>query len=113
MLEKYGKKLFILLGCDVVYFILWVIPAIRIPASSAIFTGLGLMTMTALSFVEVEDDSLSGGSGTHACGNHTPADVFQILNIMWIIDPFRMISYIIRKGFFRLKNILKFPAIVS
>ena len=37
MLEKYGKKLFILLGCDVVYFILWVIPAIRIPASSAIF----------------------------------------------------------------------------
>ena len=41
MLEKYGKKLFILLGCDVVYFILWVIPAIRIPASSAIFTGLG------------------------------------------------------------------------
>ena len=52
MLEKYGKKLFILLGCDVVYFILWVIPAIRIPASSAIFTGLGLMTMTALSFVE-------------------------------------------------------------
>lgn len=57
MLEKYGKKLFILLGCDVVYFILWVIPAIRIPASSAIFTGLGLMTMTALSFVEVEDDT--------------------------------------------------------
>ena len=52
MFEKYGKKLFILLGCDVVYFILWVIPAIRIPASSAIFTGLGLMTMTALSFVE-------------------------------------------------------------
>lgn len=51
MIEKYGKKLFILLGCDVVYFILWVIPAIRIPASSAIFTGLGLMTMTALSFV--------------------------------------------------------------
>ena len=93
MLEKYGKKLFILLGCDVVYFILWVIPAIRIPASSAIFTGLGLMTMTALSFVEVEDDTFD--------------------RVMWITDPFRMIRYIIRKGFFRLKNILKFPAIVS
>lgn len=26
MIEKYGKKLFILLGCDVVYFILMVIP---------------------------------------------------------------------------------------
>ena len=24
----------------------------------------------------------------------------QILNIMWITDPFRMIRYIIRKGFF-------------
>ena len=63
MLEKYGKKLFILLGCDVVYFILWVIPAIRIPASSAIFTGLGLMTMTALSFVEVEDDTFDRVTG--------------------------------------------------
>ena len=63
MFEKYGKKLFILLGCDVVYFILWVIPAIRIPASSAIFTGLGLMTMTALSFVEVEDDTFDRVTG--------------------------------------------------
>ena len=63
MIEKYGKKLFILLGCDVVYFILWVIPAIRIPASSAIFTGLGLMTMTALSFVEVEDDTFDRVTG--------------------------------------------------
>ena len=53
MLEKYGKKLFILLGCDVVYFILWVIPAIRIPASSAIFTGLGLMIMTALRMIHL------------------------------------------------------------
>ena len=50
-------------GCDVVYFILWVIPAIRIPASSAIFTGLGLMTMTALSFVEVEDDTFDRVTG--------------------------------------------------
>lgn len=63
MLEKYGKKLFILLGCDVVYFILWVIPAIKIPASAAVFTGLGLMVMTALSFVEVEDDTFDRITG--------------------------------------------------
>lgn len=47
MIDKYGKKLFIFLGCDVVYFILWVIPAIKIPALAAVFTGLGLLTLTA------------------------------------------------------------------
>lgn len=63
MLEKYGKKLFIFLGCDVLYFVLWVIPAIKIPAAAAVFTGLGLMTMTALSFVEVEDDTFDSVTG--------------------------------------------------
>ena len=57
MFEKYGKKLFIFLGCDVVYFILWIVPAIKIPAAAAVLTGLGLLVMTALSFVEVEDDT--------------------------------------------------------
>ncbi len=42
MLEKYGKKLFILLGCDVVYFILWVIPAIRILLHLRFLPDLGL-----------------------------------------------------------------------
>ena len=51
MIDKYGKKLFIFLGCDVVYFILWVIPAIKIPALAVVFTGLGLLTLTALSFL--------------------------------------------------------------
>lgn len=63
MFEKYGKKLFIFLGCDVVYFILWIIPAIKIPAAAAVLTGLGLMTMTALSFVEVEDDTFDNVTG--------------------------------------------------
>lgn len=57
MLEKYGKKLLSLLGCDVLYFLLWIIPAIKIPPVSAVFTGIGLLIMTALSFVEVEDDT--------------------------------------------------------
>ena len=57
MIDKYGKKLFIFLGCDVVYFILWVIPAIKIPALAVVFTGLGLLTLTALSFIEGEDDT--------------------------------------------------------
>jgi len=48
---------FIFLGCDVVYFILWVIPAIKIPALAVVFTGLGLLTLTALSFIEGEDDT--------------------------------------------------------
>ena len=63
MLKKYGKKLFIFLGCDIVYFILWVIPAIKIPAVPAVLTGLGLMIMTALSFVEVEDDTFDSVTG--------------------------------------------------
>ena len=63
MFEKYGKKLFIFLGCDIVYFILWVIPAIKIPAVPAVLTGLGLMIMTALSFVEVEDDTFDSVTG--------------------------------------------------
>ena len=63
MLEKYGKKLFIFLGCDVLYFVLWIMPAIKIPAMAAVFTGLGLMTMTALSFVEVEDDTFDNVTG--------------------------------------------------
>ena len=63
MLEKHGKKLFIFLGCDVLYFVLWVIPAIKIPAVAAVFTGLGLMTMTALSFIEVEDDTFDRITG--------------------------------------------------
>ena len=63
MIDKYGKKLFIFLGCDVVYFILWVILAIQIPASAAVFTGLGLLVMTALSFVEVEDDTFDRVTG--------------------------------------------------
>lgn len=63
MLEKYGKKLFIFLGCDVLYFVLWVIPAIKIPAAAAVLTGLGLMVMTALSFVEVEDDTFDNVTG--------------------------------------------------
>ena len=63
MIDKYGKKLFVFLGCDVVYFILWVIPAIKIPPLAAVFTGMGLMVMTALSFVEVEDDTFSRITG--------------------------------------------------
>ncbi len=63
MLDKYGKKLFIFLGCDVVYFILWVIPAIQIPPLAAVFTGLGLMVMTALSYVEGEDDTFDRITG--------------------------------------------------
>lgn len=63
MLEKYGKKLFIFLGCDIVYFILYVLPFIKIPPVSAIFTGLGLLVMTALSYVEVEDDTFEHITG--------------------------------------------------
>ena len=63
MFEKYGKKLFVFLGLDVVYFILWVIPGIAIPPVSAVFTGLGLLVMTALSFVEVEDDTFDSITG--------------------------------------------------
>lgn len=63
MLEKYGKKLFIFLGCDIVYFILYVIPFIKIPPVSAVFTGLGLLVMTALSYVEVEDDTFEHITG--------------------------------------------------
>lgn len=64
MLEKYGKKLFIFLGCDVIYFILWVIPAINIPNIAAVLTGLGLLAMTALSYVEVEDDAFAKIDGS-------------------------------------------------
>lgn len=64
MLEKYGKKLFIFLGCDVIYFILWIIPAVNIPNIAAIFTGLGLLLLTALSYVEVEDDTFSKIDGS-------------------------------------------------
>ncbi len=63
MLEKYGKKLFIFLGCDIVYFILYVLPFIKIPPVSAVFTGLGLLVMTALSYVEVEDDTFEHITG--------------------------------------------------
>ena len=63
MLEKYGKKLFVFLACDVVYFVLWVIPAIKIPAVPAVLTGVGLLIMTALSFVEVEDDTFDHITG--------------------------------------------------
>lgn len=63
MLEKYGKKLIAFLGCDIVYFILYVIPFIKIPPVSAIFTGLGLLVMTALSYVEVEDDTFEHITG--------------------------------------------------
>lgn len=63
ILEKYGRKLFIFLGCDVVYFVLWVIPAITISNIAAIFTGIGLLVMTALSFVEVEDDTFRNIKG--------------------------------------------------
>ena len=63
MLEKYGKKLSVFLGCDIVYFILYVIPFIKIPPVSAIFTGLGLLVMTALSYVEVEDDTFEHITG--------------------------------------------------
>lgn len=63
MLEKYGKKLIVFLGCDIVYFILYVIPFIKIPPVSAIFTGLGLLVMTALSYVEVEDDTFEHITG--------------------------------------------------
>lgn len=63
MFEKYGKKLFIFLGCDIVYFILYVLPFIKIPPVSAVFTGLGLLVMTALSYVEVEDDTFEHITG--------------------------------------------------
>lgn len=64
MLDKYGKKLFIFLGCDVVYFILWVVPAINISNIAAVFMGLGLLAMTALSYVEVEDDAFAKIDGS-------------------------------------------------
>lgn len=63
MFEKYGKKLFIFLGCDIVYFIWYVLPFIKIPPVSAVFTGLGLLVMTALSYVEVEDDTFEHITG--------------------------------------------------
>jgi hypothetical protein len=63
MIEKYGKKLIILLVVDVVYFLLWVIPAIKIPNSAAIFIGLALLVHTALAFIENEDDTFAFVTG--------------------------------------------------